>query len=334
MGPHSRLLVTGLLLTVLAAAGVSPATALTAGPVPRTACVGDQGLVWTHQGDAASDLYRQACDGTAKLLTHTPSTQDGSESPRWGDCRTLYFDSDRAGGVHVFAMTARTGAIEQVTDTTGVEFSPAPTPNGRYLVIEHARIDGRGDGLFVAPNGRSVRLREFRRLTRNPAARLGGFDSGADVSPDGRTVVFTRLLDGTLGSARSAVFTVGMDGRHLRRLTPYAMNAFLPRWSPDGRRITFSDNADNYSDTVSANVYVIRSDGSHLRRVTDSAAGDQSFAPVWGPGGHSLIYVQVATGTIGTSLVSRDLHSGAVRRLYHGSDGVENSPDWKACPAK
>lgn len=302
---------------------------------PPTSCAADTGVVWTHEADDGPwELYRLACDGSAQPLTRSLPGQGGSESPRWGRCGTLYFDSDRAdGAIHAFRLWTSTGKVDQVTRTDGSEMSPAPTPDGKQLVIEHAAADGSGDGLFVAPNRVGVRADTFRRLTRNPAPATGGFDSAADVSPDGGTVVFLRTLSTTAGIARSAVFTVGMDGRGLRRLTPYAMNAFVPRWSPNGKRIVFSDNGDNFSGTVSADVWVMDRDGTRLARVTHNEPGSHSFSPVWGPAG-ALLYVQVAPDTQGTSIVRRDLTSGQVETLYQGADGIENMLDWGSCAGR
>jgi hypothetical protein len=44
-------------------------------------------------------------------------------------------------------------------------------------------------------------------------------------------VAFVRFLDTTFGSALSAVFTIQMNGTHLRQLTPFELNAINRRWS-------------------------------------------------------------------------------------------------------
>lgn len=60
---------------------------------------------------------------------------------------------------------------------------------------------------------RGITEAAFRRLTTSPTAAAGGFDTNPDVSPDGRTVAFIRVLDDTRGIARSAVFTIALMGK-------------------------------------------------------------------------------------------------------------------------
>jgi Tol biopolymer transport system component len=306
-------------------------TAFTAGPAAADAdsgCGPRAAVVWEHVADnGTADLLLLTCHG-ARQLTHTPAGEGGSELPRWGRHGDVYFDSDQAGLIHLFRLNVKHGSdVEQLTDTVGVEFGPTTSPSGRQLVFEHADAEGTGDGLFIAPNRPGLTEASFHRLTLSPTAATGGFDGGPDVSPAG-SVAFIRTLDATTGSARSAVFTIGLDGRGLRQLTPYSLNAVDVRWSPDGRWLTFSSNGDNFSATVSANVYVVRKDGSKLNQITHEPPGHQSFAPDWA-GADRIVFSHAELGVPGTQLRTMRLDGTHQAILYQGHGGTELNADWQ-----
>jgi Tol biopolymer transport system component len=332
--------------TALAAAFLSPALALNtteapaagaaAIPAPHDAataplkqCAPGSGLVWQNSSDIV-ELMTMGCDGEVHQLTHTPDGQGGSEAPRWGRDRLVYFDSDRAGQIHLFRMKAVEGApAEQLTVTDGFEFSAEPTPDGRHIVFEHATADFSADGLFVMPNRAELGESAFRQLTSNPYASLGGVDTAPDVSPDGRTVAFIRVKDPTFGSAKSAVFTIRMDGTHVRQLTPYELDAFEPRWSPDGKWLVFSSHGDSFSSTVSADIYLMDKDGHRMRQVTHEQPGSHSFGPAWAPDGDRIVYTHVGPGVLATELVVRRIDRPGTSVVYTGTSGADQNPDWR-----
>ena len=75
------------------------------------------------------------------------------------------------------------------------------------------------------------------------------------------------------------MFTVTVDGRHLRKLTDVAGNAYNPHWSPDGRQITF---ARHRRLSPTGDVYTMRADGTGMRRLTTTPQLD-THQPDWGP---------------------------------------------------
>lgn len=94
-----------------------------------------------------------------------------------------------------------------------------------------------------------------------------------DWSPDGRTIVFESTLSG-----KYSIYTIGVDGSNLTRLTADTSNNEQPTWSPDGNRIVFSsDRHGGYLD-----IYMMNADGSGVRRLTNMGSGgfyQSSFSP-------------------------------------------------------
>jgi imidazolonepropionase-like amidohydrolase/Tol biopolymer transport system component len=101
------------------------------------------------------------------------------------------------------------------------------SPDGAWLVFEAV------GSLWKKrmPDGRP------ERLTRDTLR----FEHEPEISPDGRTVVYTTWEDGELGAIR----TVPLAGGASRVLTSRPGHYRNPRWSPDGSRIVFSRTGGN-----------------------------------------------------------------------------------------
>ena len=280
------------------------------------------------------DIFTIRPDGSdARQLTHTPSTEEGSHSAVWGPVGfRIVFGSDRAGNQHVFAMNANGGGVRQITATDGYEFTPDVSPDGRLLALEHDAADFSTSGIFLGPR-RGGGLDDFRQLTDSPAAATGGFDTNPDFSPDGSKIAFMRALSTQPPTAMTAIFVIGIDGRGLRQVTPYSLNAIYPRWSPDGRRLLFSSNGENHSDQLSANVYTVRPDGTRLTQLTHEANGNHAFTADWAPDGTKIVFAHATAGEAHTDLNVMDLRTGHVFVIWRGIDGTQDQdPDWGTHP--
>jgi TolB protein len=278
--------------------------------------------------DGAQDIVTIAPNGgDVRPITALPPGQ-GAELPAWDPSGArLYFDSDLAGGIHLFSADANGAGVRQITRTDGSEFGPRVSPDGRLMALEHENADLTSGGVFVARK-RGFRLGGFRRLTTSPAVAMGGFDAPGDFSADGSKVAFLRVLSSSPPTAATAIFVIGLDGRGLTQVTPYLLNASIPRWSPDGSRLLFSSNWDNHSDQLSANVYSVRPDGTRLTQITHERDNRHSFTPDWSPDGTKIVYAHATPDADGTELHVRNLATGRVSVVWRAHGSQDQDPDW------
>ena len=134
---------------------------------------------------------------------------------------------------------------------------------------------------------------DLRRLTETE-----GYTAEGTLSPDGRTIVFTSVMDGDLD-----IYTMNVDGTGLRRLTNVPGYDGGPFFSPDGSLIVYrswhpaepevlSDYqallADGLVRPGRMEIWVMDADGSNQRQVTD--LGGANFAPFFHPDGRRIIF--------------------------------------------
>lgn len=118
------------------------------------------------------------------------------------------------------------------------------------------------------------------------------------LSPDGKTIVFTSLMDGDL-----EIYAMDVDGSNVRRLTHSPGYDGGAWWSPDGQRIVY--RAHHPKDTTELRQYrellaqglirpskvelfVMDADGANQRQVTN--LGGANFGPSWSPDGTKLVF--------------------------------------------
>ena len=132
------------------------------------------------------------------------------------------------------------------------------------------------------------------------------------LSPDGSTIAFEGLDD-----TNTDIYTVGVDGSGLRKLTDDPATDEFPQWSPDGTTIVY-DNAGTHEDqdpqfSGTAEIWSVPADGSGPpAQLTRNDVPDSS--PSYSPNGEQIAY----------------FHEGAIWIMASdGSDHQELLPGWK-----
>ncbi len=137
-------------------------------------------------------------------------------------------------------------------------------------------------------------------------------------SPDGKTLVFIKQLDG-----QEQLFTMDIDGRGQRQLTHDEASHEDPAWSPDGKSIVFV-----YVKGDSEIISLISADGSGFRRI--SPANEKAIHPHWSPDGARVIYCTdddlAPPRKNNADIRVIELATGKITTLITG--GVNTYPSW------
>lgn len=126
-------------------------------------------------------------------------------------------------------------------------------------------------------------------------------------SPDGARLVFVSNRDGD-----NEIYTMGVDGTGLQRLTDNTIDDSYPCWSPDGTRVVFVTVIGG----VGARLFTVNADGSGLAQLSDEPA-DQ---PEWSPDGTKIAYVS------GSAIWVANADGSTPTNLTSGSSG--SAPSW------
>jgi len=121
---------------------------------------------------------------------------------------------------------------------------------------------------------------------------VGRSDADPQVSPNGRTIVFTREIPSELPFPHpekvNVLFAIGVDGEGLRQLTgvsPDGGSDFKPSFYPSGEAIVFARGG---GATGENDLYSIRLDGTGLRQLTEGPALEE--APTVSPKGRQIAF--------------------------------------------
>jgi Tol biopolymer transport system component len=143
-------------------------------------------------------------------------------------------------------------------------------------------------------------------------------------SPDGKRIAFMRWNSTASPANGRAIFVVDADGTHVRRLTPWRLEAGdHPDWSPDGRRILFRSGVSSYTRS---NLWTIRPDGSDLERLTDLPPTAELFSASYAPDGRWIVFSTTGRGGLPDLFAIRPDGTG-VRQITR-SLVWDSAPDW------
>ena len=192
------------------------------------------------------------------------------------DGEWVVFSSSRSGNLDLWMSSTKTGAVRRITDDRAEDWDPGFTRDGSALVwssnrsghfeIWIAEPDGRGarqlsnqgvdaenpsgtpDGEWIvygsgAPEAQGLGIWKVRRDGSQPTRIVSGSNAHAEVSPDGRHVLYHTNTGGN-GEVRVVRFADGglaSPPIRVRAESQGAVSSGRARWRPDGSAILFVD---------------------------------------------------------------------------------------------
>jgi len=264
---------------------------LTSGPGPDTypSITRNGTIAFLNSRSRYSLLLYALPDGpSVTLLTDASHLWAPIFSP---DGKEIVYSRDQPDGLwHLWSIPSEQGPARQITSGKTPEIYPRFTPDGatifyntwgaEQLSIWHVSVQGGPPKLATTS--------------------VTGSDAFCDVSPDGRSIVFTRTEKKV-----SHLYIAPVDGSgEPRRVleTP----GTVARWSPNGEWISFSPNR-----SFSSGVFLVHPDGTGLRQLTKTGG----WAVWWPDGEHIALQVAAADGN--EQIQVYNLKSGETRTLLN-----------------
>lgn len=290
--------------------------------------------------DLLGDLYvLPIAGGKATRLT---SGMAWDCMPRWSpDGRSIAFITDRDGGDNLWLVNADgSGARRLTREVDNALSSPAWTPDGQYLIVRRFGPYPSAENYLT-----NVPLWMYHKdggsgMELYPAKpNVKSTNTGATVSPDGRTVYFGSHAGGYSGESLGAYQVVALDrstGQE-RPITAGAGGGLRPVVSPDGRWLVYATRAGtrtalrlrdlrtNDDQWLVAEMQRDDQEGYAPNDVLPSFAFTPDSRAVIFPGGGHIRRVDVATKQVSTIPFSADVEVGMGTRLFHPlsiSDGA------------
>jgi Tol biopolymer transport system component len=247
-------------------------------------------FVWANSEFAGQKIGLIDTDGAhRRLITHGAARD---LAPAWSpDARRIAFTSDRskpAGGPEEFdrhyselyVMNADGSHVRRITrNVNQVDYEAAWSPDGKKVVLARGTSELPPPGRLTQPTDLwiiDLASGHERRLTNSPST----WEGWPHWSPDGRRIAF----EGNLAEAgNDDVYTIGVDGHGLRRLTTSPGFDGDVRYAPDGKSLVFDSDRTGNSD-----LFLMRTDGTHVRQLTEDPSFD--FSGSFSPDGRSIAF--------------------------------------------
>ena len=223
-------------------------------------------------------LFTIRSDGTGETqLTHfADSSADGAN---WSaDGNKIVFTRHWNPGGHnerfeIYTMKADGSRMKALPRAGKFTLGPNWMPDGRRIVF----LEGTTNRIATI-NADGTKL-------RNPV--VPGRGGVVCVFADGERIALLRPKTAT--SDTSAIFVAKLNGKSVKRITPWGGYAAKIDCSPDGTRVAYS--APSFDDGAS-NVYTIKADGTRrvqLTHTTDKAINNGLDS--WSPDGTKIAFI-------------------------------------------
>ena len=278
-GPVRRLAF-GLYVAVATVA--CPAAALAQGPRNVTRSPASENAVaWSPDSrqilvssnrSGVYDIYLLSLDGPRFEQPVFHSLADDFVGA-WSSQRGIAFVSLRDGNPEIYVAAGVGAPARNVSMHPGADWLPSWGVDGT-LVYNTSRFGGLPEIVIGAEASSLVRITEDEF-----------YDAGAELSPDGRQVLYHSRRDGNYD-----LYLKNLADGTVDRLTSHPADDSYGSWSPDGRRIAFRSARDGNSE-----IYTIEIATREVARFLHWPASSENH-PAWSPDGACIAFISDRDG--------------------------------------
>jgi tol-pal system beta propeller repeat protein TolB len=226
-------------------------------------------------------------DTKANTISETESTPETSQETSFSP--EIIFSSSDGSSVSKIYICNSDGSDLQALMESGINTSPCWNKEHSKIVFTSLDPANGISNLYIYDMKNKSKTLLLKRFSpRDPS-----------FSPDGNTVVFADFTEE--GTENSEIYTIGIDGSNLTKLTDNPARDYFPKYSPDGKSIVFSSERDG-----NIQLYTMNSNGENVKRLMKNGFTDNcgSFSPdglniIFNSdrGGNSDIYTISSGGT-------------------------------------
>jgi Tol biopolymer transport system component len=284
---------------------VPPASPLPSRAVWRSAAAITALVVLAAGGFAAWRLVWSSAPPIAEVRVHRLTDARGlEESPAISpDGKSVAFVAQAGGNAHIYVRLIAGSAPLQVTRDSVDHLYPRWSADSASIIYYQPPPEGTADGAIW----------EIPALG-GAAHRITASAGSADISHDGKRLVFPRFANGRMELAIAA--RDGTDAKALAVLeTGYQY--VTPRWSFDDRLVAYQRGTASAFD-----IFVVAADGGQSRQLTQHGARLEGLT--WASNRPSIIFASSRGSTIWylprTNLWAVDADGTGLRQLTFGEE--------------
>src|SRR6185295_7664450 len=175
----------------------------------------DSNTLATVQTETLGNLWIASLNDLAHISPITTGRNLAS-FPSWAPDGKVIYSLSSGGNTDLYMVDPREGTAKQLTVSSGNNYHPVVSPDGRHIV-------------FSSDRSGAVSLWRIDIDGSNPKQLTNQFSSKASFAPDSRTIAY-------MSSANShTISTITIDGGEPRQLT--RNESGHPVFSPDGTQI-------------------------------------------------------------------------------------------------
>jgi len=297
-----------------------------AAPAAHALVPGTNGrIVFESSRDGNSEIYAMNPDGSVQQRLTSDRSNDSD--PAWSpDGSQIAFTSTRGGDRDIYVMNADGTNVRPLTANLGEDSGASWTSDGLKIVFHSAQAGGTAQPhpldvwIMNADGTGQTNLTPGTPTAQDAAAYVIGSSTSGKI-------VFNSNRDnpGVPGIAGFEIYSMGIGGGGVQRLTNNLVADSGPVWSATGDRIAFNRIAGGGT----FDVFVMNADGSGATDLTNNNTFD-AFAG-FSPDGTRIVATSSVNGDL--ELFSMSSTNGSGRMQLTNVTGGDVRPDWGSNPA-